>query len=242
MIVCRKEENFCKSYHAQTNDLSQELSLLWGVKIPFEGTYYDDYTELLDMQKTRRDKYTITNISENLEEIKQLQLLPDYLRWIESTELHYLPYLKLKHLDEGLWTSIPSLYLPTELMNMIFDSGVLSFDQSNEVLESIAFLCWLPVKEVKQYLSHLKETAEENLQKELSRKSLSNTKMYKSKKAELAKQCKDYNLDQSGTKLDLGLRLAKHLGIALETSDNGYNGDVTTIPTTTSQLRKLGIY
>ena len=53
------------------------------------------------------------------------------------------------------------------------------------------------------------------------------------------KMCLENNLSTIGTKLDLAKRLAKHLGVNLDHETPLYIGDLSSIPASVTQIRRL---
>ena len=50
----------------------------------------------------------------------ELQPLPDYMRWIQTGELHYLPIKSRQEIESGLWNEIPGLFLPSKVLDLCF--------------------------------------------------------------------------------------------------------------------------
>lgn len=50
----------------------------------------------------------------------ELQPLPDYIRWKETGELHYLPFNERILIGEGDWDNCPALFLPSKVLDHCF--------------------------------------------------------------------------------------------------------------------------
>lgn len=75
-----KKETYSRSCKPDDNALCQELNAVWGINRNFTSSYYDDYKELLNLNKTWKDKYTFINVKETIDLFYPSQPIPDYLR------------------------------------------------------------------------------------------------------------------------------------------------------------------
>lgn len=106
-----------ESYSANQGRILDKLHFIWGANRSFTGKYYKALgNELMDGIRTAwLDKYTSSvysmNESSNCRR-QELQPLPDYLRWLKTGELHYLP-LEERCLLEGdaYWKEIGMIFL-----------------------------------------------------------------------------------------------------------------------------------
>ena len=128
MVTLGKKEEYHKTYKAKDNILYREMSTVWGIESHFKGSYYEDYLEMNNPSITWRDKYTFCNIEPGCDADKRLfpyQPVPDYLRWLQTGEFYYLSQEKLKNPPVGSWTKLPSLFMPTDILDLAFDCAVL---------------------------------------------------------------------------------------------------------------------
>jgi hypothetical protein len=65
--------------------------------------------------------------------------LSDYLRWLETEELHYFPYEMRASLDEGMWDSIKGCFLPTHILDMTY---LMLPELPPAVIKSLGLLSW----------------------------------------------------------------------------------------------------
>ena len=199
------------SYNANKNAITQQLEEIWGVARGFSSTYAEDYAKLNDEAVAWKDKYTVCCIDNSSNSyLFPDQPVPDYITWIRSGELHYLPLELRRKLKEGLWHSVPALFLPTDILAMAYE---LFPEPTDTLTEAIAFLAWLPKKEVEDFFTELAWQETEQFRLDQLREKLRKLPMYKKKKTDLRKECLDLKLDTSGTKVDLAERVALHMNI-----------------------------
>ena len=92
-----KQEFFPNGYSACQGKLMDTLHFVWGAERDFTGKY--NYkamsTNLIDSRTAWLDKYTSCfytskDVDDDVRRF-ELQPIPDYLRWLKTGELHYLP-------------------------------------------------------------------------------------------------------------------------------------------------------
>ena len=95
------------------------------------------------------------------------QPLPDYKRWEETGELHYLSYEARRDFPRGSWDECPGLFLPDRVLETFF--RVLPSPLEDE-LKAVAFLAWVSVEEASQFyasaIKQLQQQREEDLKRE----------------------------------------------------------------------------
>lgn len=123
----KKEEFPCEVYKPKHNELFEEMLLLWNVNPNFEGCYMSDYkllhNELEDKKTSWMDKYTtiIYSPNSNISSKRwKFQPLPDYMKWLKISELHYLPCEERGALKEGPWDEIPEIFVPTRILDLCY--------------------------------------------------------------------------------------------------------------------------
>ena len=82
---------------------------------------------------------------------RELQAIPDYLRWIQTNgELHYVSYERLQLLQSshGNWQETPGLFRPDRLLSLLF---TINYRPLNDMHSSFAYLTWLPQATVEEY-------------------------------------------------------------------------------------------
>ena len=163
----RREDN--TTYGPVRNQILDYLENVWHVKKNFKGCYSEDYRTLTTTACV--DKYSVSVFRENedwtswkLLERFDRQPLPDYRRWEESDELHYLGYEARRDFLRGPWYECPGLFLPDRPLETSF--RVLPSPMEDE-LKAIAFLGWVTVSQF--YTStkiQLQQQREEDLKRE----------------------------------------------------------------------------
>ena len=117
------------TYTTLSSTVTRNLNVVWGIE-HFSGSYYDDYKIIKNNHKSCpctcrtawKDTTAIYGLDSNVHGVRQykLQPLPDYIRWKETGELHYLPFNERVLLDKGDWDNCPGLVLPTRVLNLCF--------------------------------------------------------------------------------------------------------------------------
>ncbi|XP_066929109.1 uncharacterized protein [Clytia hemisphaerica] len=232
-----KKETFQRNYKPTKGKLLNELCTTFNLDTDFESNYYDDYKELMTSWK---DKYTFFSNSNQNQHPKQP--IPDYIGWVRvNGELHYLSKDQISCLGTGTWESVPGLFMPTNILQMVFDTLVVPLNSvSRETLLAISFLAWLPINEVERYFEEETLARKEDFQNSVLREALHKLPFYAQKKEVLQKLAKEKGLDQSGTKLEIAQRIVKADKIKVQTKPL-YNGRKRSIPLFSSKVRKLGI-
>ena len=178
----KTEEYPCRFYEPKQDDLFDTLHLLWDVNPKFKGDYIFDYkllqNEELDVRTSWRDKYTTVIYSPNSLHIlsrREMQPLPDYIRWFKTSEIHYMPYEERKSLREGPWDTIPGLFLPTTVLDLCH---MVAEDPPHNVITAIAILAWTTVSEVKEYYSKITKRLKETMKNDEERERWKNHTLY----------------------------------------------------------------
>ena len=101
--------------------------MTWQLDELFCGSYVEDYKLLNNKCSSKRtahlDKYIVCVVSPDKSDDTTLstniQPLPDYLRWLRTGELHYLPLKEREELDSGVWDEVPGTFLPSSILDLI---------------------------------------------------------------------------------------------------------------------------
>ena len=112
------------TYSPQKGSILHTLAFVLQVDREYKGDYITDYRTInndlhTDKRTAWMDKYTSVLYSELDVECKrfELQPIPDYLRWLKTSELHYLP-LEERALVVGPWDEIPGAFLPLTVVEL----------------------------------------------------------------------------------------------------------------------------
>ena len=128
------------------------LHFIWSAKRNFSGRYLDDYkamrNHLIGYRTAWLDKYTacfytFKDGDDGLRRF-ELQPIPDYLRWIKTGKLHYLP-LEECELLLGPWDDIPGA---SKIMELCF--AVIP-QPEDAVISQISLLSWITSQEVRAF-------------------------------------------------------------------------------------------
>ena len=235
------------TYTPLKNEYLNALVMAWEVDETYVGSYSEDYKLITNHLGTattaNKDKYGTTLLKNSCFDRNSevvLQPIPDYIRWVGSTELHFLSYEK----TEQLATDMPdindcNIFLPTRILDIFFD---IENDPSDEMLNQLALLSWLPINEVTNYFSKQREKAQKNYRDNVGRETWRKHPLYKLKMDELEQKCKANNVAYKGPKYSLVKALAVSQGEnILEEFKPEYKGDLDSLPKNMSMLKKLPI-
>ena len=89
-------------------------------------------------------------------------------------------------------------------------------------------------KRCSRFLKNVKQGVEEELKNDILRDQLIQTELFRYSKQELSNICKNNQLNTTGTKLELALRLAPVYDIPLNADKDLYFGDIESLPSCTS--------
>lgn len=180
------KQEYTPTYKVQQNRLLQDLHSTWETPLEFTGTYLKDHLLihnglLKDKVTCWRDKYTTVLYSPEVEVAcnrYELQPLPDYIRWIKTGELHYLPLEETSNLAHGRsWTDISGAFLPTKILDLFFN---IVHDPSEDIIKQVALLGWIPPHEVKDYQKKkINEQLQSQLDSELEKERWKEESLYK---------------------------------------------------------------
>ena len=244
----RKDEDETK-YRPTNNDMLAYLENVWGVQRNFIGSYCEDYRTLKCIKTACTDKYSTSIFRQNeswrggkaLERFDR-QPLPDFKRWGESGELHYMSYETRRSFPTGSWDECPGLFLPDKVLDTCFRTNPVP---SPEILKAVAFLAWVSVEEAAEYFENARKQLREQKVNDLKRETWKLHPLYKESKATLGSKCTEANLISTGNKYDLVQRIAEKQGEAngrkLLTDNDLYDGNMSTIPNSTAGLMKLSV-
>ncbi len=235
------------SYRINRNHILEELHVVWGIQLCFEGNYADDY-QLINNTLTKArtswtDKYTTVLYTPSRVEITraELQPVPDYLRWLKTCELHYLPSHERKLLEPGQWDTISGLFLPSKILELCF---VAIQNPPSEIMKLIALLSWVPVKFAEQYFDKLQNQVTDTINADQEKDKWKNHPLYKQNKKEaLVTMCREMKIPATPA-------LYKHQLVHLISQKKGeselsnplpYTGKLTQIPNTMKGISRFTV-
>ena len=162
------------TYTPQSGHILDKLTYIWQLDRAYEGSYITDYkiinnNLLTDRRTAWADKYTTALYSDSCIDLHRFehQPIPDYLRWLHTGELHYLP-LEERTLVCGPWDNIPGAFLPSATVELCLSV----FQELTDVLlQQVALLAWITPAEVKAHHQKLldQHESQENAEQERER-------------------------------------------------------------------------
>ena len=103
------------------------------------------------------------------------QPLPDYLIWIDTSDLHYLSIERLK-LNIGVWGEISGLFIPTKILDLCMK--VLP-NPPADIVYLVAILAWVLPDKVKEYYKKVEKQMEETIENDRNREQWKEHSLYK---------------------------------------------------------------
>ncbi len=228
-------------YVAVNNHVLQSLVEVWNVTENFEGDYMKDYTNLMKETENRmswKDKYTCSIFLSSLFPLKQP--LPDYPRWVETMELHYLPVEERLQLDSGVWDNIAGLFIPSTVLDLCVK---VLINPPEDILVLIGLLAWVTLKDVRRYYENVANHELVTLNNDELRETWKAHPLYSLKKPDLEQMCRKQRIavTSSMTKHTLVRLLStakKEAPLALKPL---YDGKLATIPSTLAGIRRMSV-
>lgn len=244
-----KKRDFHTSYKVKDSELLTRLSFAWGIDTNFQCSYLEDY-KLIQNELTQttawKDKYTTTlfSVSHTHLQRKQLQPIPDYMRWLKCCELHYKTVEEADLLEPGLWDEIPGLFLSTKILDLCY---TIVADPKPEMIHLLALLSWTKEGEVNEYFSRLQTQVTTTLRNDQQRETLKLHPLFKNNRKEhLTKMCHSLKIpvQPTTTKPQLVNLILEKRGES-ETisgiSPPKYNGKISAIPRSVSGISQLSV-
>jgi hypothetical protein len=223
-----------------------ELVHIWNVKPDFSSTYAEDYEIISNNYLNERrtawtDKYTTAIFNEqSIIQYYWEQSLPDYVRWyITGGEYHYMTFENRKGLEYGPWDDVKELFLPSRLLDMAY---VADPYKSELFIKGMSLLCWCPVSDIEEYFKNKAKEAEEDYLEAMHRAKWKTHSLYVNSKETLEKMCLANKLDEHGTKNRLVEKLSNKLSLEKPVELERYFGEMSKIPSTISQIKKLPVF
>ena len=239
-------------YQPIKNDLWREVSIVWDLNENYTGSYREDYEIIQnkfheDGQRTCwMDKYSTTIFNPDVEcdsgiEAFTFQPLPDYIRWIlTGGELHYLPLEKVQKLVTQVVADTPGAFLPSKILEMMFK--VFSHGTDN-ILSGISFLTWCTEKDVTTFFQNYKEKLDKSFVSDKEKEYWSQDELYQcNSKEQLEELCRKERIPTEGKKYDCVKRLVEKMGYEKPPPLEEYNGDLSSLPDSITDIAKLSIY
>ena len=242
----RREDD--TTYKPVKNDILEYLENVWRVEKNFKGCYSEDYRTLTSLQTACIDKYSVSIYRENddwrskepLERFDR-QPLPDYQRWIESGELHYLGYEARRDFPRGPWDECSGLFLPEKVLDSTF--RVLPSPLEEE-LRAIAYLAWISVEDASQFYASAQKQLSQQRDEDLKREAWKLHPLYKESRTELIERAGGMNPNLK--KYELVQQIVESSGdaekyVGMLSEKDLHDGSISSIPNGTTGLMKLSV-
>ena len=126
------------------------------------------------------------------------QSSPDFKRWEDSGELHYMSYETRRDFSPGPWDECRGLFLPEKVLDTCFRENPVP---SPENLKAIAFIGGVSLEETTQCCDNARKQLMEQRVDDLRRETGKLHPLYKESRATLLNKCTDANLISSGKKV-----------------------------------------
>lgn len=151
-----------------------------------------------------------------------------------------MTYEARKAFPVGPWDESPGLFLPEKVLDTCFK---VVPSPSSDIMESIAFLAWVSTKEAKEYFTNAQRKLDDQKDEDLPRESWKRHSLYKESKGNLISKC--FQAGSFGNKHDLVCRIVEntHTGVSPTslTENNLYDGNLSSVPSSTAGLIKLSV-
>ena len=80
------------------------------------------------------------------------------MRFEHTRKMHYLPYEVRRDLPVGEWDGITQLFLPSDILDL--SQKVFYPKPAQDILSAIAFLAWIPLRQVEEFFTCASKDAE----------------------------------------------------------------------------------
>ena len=194
------------------------------------------------------DRYSISIFRENedwrsekpLERFDR-QPLPDYQRWKESGELHYLSYVARHDSPRGPWDECPGLFLPEKIL----ESAFRVLPSPLEELKAIAHLAWITVNNVSQFYAKAQKQLRQQ-KEDLKCKAWKLHPLYKENNTGTLIDRIGGCLNPNLKKYELVEQIVERSGeaekfVSMLSEEDLYDGNLSSIPSSTTGLLKLSV-
>ena len=244
------KQHFAPSvYEAKNTEILNCLHLYWDTDDHFQGEYLRDHkhiqNDLVNVRTAWTDKYTTTIYTADVTDGSQrheLQPMPDYLRWLKTGELHYLP-LEECTLLAGAWDEISATFLPSKILDLCL--SVIP-EPTETLVQQFSLLSWTTPANVKEYIKKVHAKIEAQIESENERQRWKCDALYKTQtKPQLEALCRKLKIPVTASvpKHQLARLIYEKQGKPLPPPSSGelYSGDLSTVPTTSVAINRRTI-
>ena len=172
----------------------------------------NDYAVLMNkvpnVKTAWKDKYTTAIYTPNLNvlcDCSEKQPLPDYPRWIQTKQLHFLSIEERLEVGFGVWHQISGLFIPSTILDLCVK---VIPSPPDEIIDMMSLLAWVPPSEVREYLNKSASQSQDILNNDKERERWKCHPLYsENKKSDLEKICKKNKIALTSSMQKHGRRL-----------------------------------
>ena len=238
---------YAETYKVKSCELLTQLHVAWTVDLQFEGRYQNDYRLInndLTVERTAwKDKYSTVLYSPGhiFCSRREMQPIPDVIRWLSCHELHYMPWQEALLLEDGPWHDIPGLFLPSKILDLFF---TVIPKPPRDIALLISTLAWLTPNESSQYRDKLQKQVEQTLEADRERAKWKQHPLYmRNNKADLEKMCRKMKIPvtSSASKHQLVRMIATSRDEVhpVTSPEPSYSGRLSNVPKTITAISNL---
>ena len=165
--------------------------------------------------------------------------IPDLLRFEHTQAMLYLPYKVRRDLPVGEWDGITQLFLPSDILDL--SQKVFYPKPSQDLLSTIAFLAWIPIRQAEEFFTSASKDAELLAEEDDSKEFWSKHSLFiQNTREQLAAICSSKKLLETGKKHELveGIARATEGGSSWTGFCTTYSGNLSEVPLSVAQLNK----
>ena len=131
-----------------------------------------------------RQIYNVSVFSLTCPFCQESQPLPDYHRWVDTCELHFMTLQESSLLEAGAWDTIPGMFLPSKIVDLCF------LTIPSDIGNLIALLAWVNPSEMKEYYSKCDKQMTNTVEVDKRRENWKENPLYRDNtKEDLQKLC-----------------------------------------------------
>ena len=185
--------------------------MIWDLEESVCGRYREDYQVLNNTYREEglrtcwQDKYSTVvynpdrTTTEELKNInREMQPIPDFIRWLQSGELHYMPLERVRQLNVNSINNTPGAFLPSTILEMLFK--VLKIP-GEALLPYLSLISWCQIEEVNLFIQNYQKKFDDTFASDKDREYWAQHDLFKdNNKASLQKMAKQRGLLTEGKK------------------------------------------
>ena len=205
----RRNDEDDNTYEPCKDSVWSELVMIWDLEESVCGRYREDYQVLNNTYQEEglrtcwQDKYSTVvynpdrTTTEELKNInREMQPIPDFIRWLQSGELHYVPLERVRQLNVNSINNTPGAFLPSTILEMLFK--VLKIP-GEALLPYLSLISWCQIEEVNLFIQNYQKKLDDTFASDKDREYWAQHDLFKdNSKASLQKMAKQRGLLTEG--------------------------------------------